>query len=69
MLSQHFLLQINASKLKNRTPKDRVTKTIEKIFEKNLRLHIKHCSRGKVQYLIFSNFSLVLTIFSFWEEE
>ena len=27
------------------------------------------CNRGKVQYLAFSNFWLVLTIFSFWEEE
>ena len=37
-------------------------------FEKNLRFHVKYCSREKLQYLVFSNFLLVLTIFSSWEE-
>ena len=46
-----------------------VTRTIDKIFEKNLRFHVKCCSRGKVQCLVFSNFLLLLTIFSFWEED
>ena len=39
------------------------------MFEKNLRFHVKYCSRRKVQYLVFSNFLLVLTIFSFWGED
>ena len=31
--------------------------------------HDLQSNRGKVQYLIFSNFLPVLTIFSFWEED
>ena len=46
-----------------------VTRAIDKIFEKNLRFHVNCCSRGEVQYLDFSNFLLVLTIFSFWEKD
>ena len=42
---------------------------MDKIFENNLGFHEKFCSRGKSQYLVFSNFLLVLTIFSFWEED
>ena len=41
---------------------------MDKIYENNLRFHVKYYSRGKVQYLDFSNFLLVLTIFLFWEE-
>ena len=33
---------------------------IAKIFEKNLTFYVKHCSRGKVQYLVFSDFLLQL---------
>ena len=42
-----------------------VTRAIYKTFEKILRFDVKYCSRGKVQYLVFSNFLLVLRIFSF----
>ena len=48
---------------------DLVIRAIEKMFEENLRFHVKYCSRGKVEYLDFSNFLLVLTIFSFWEKD
>ena len=33
-----------------------------------MKFHGKYYSVGKVQDLVFSNFLLVLTIFSFWEE-
>ena len=56
-------------RVRHRTPEDMVTRAIGKIYEKNLRFRIKYCSRGKVQYLVLSNFLLVLTIFSFWEED
>ena len=46
-----------------------VTRAIYKTFEKILRFDVKYCSRGKVQYLVFSNFLLLLTIFSIWEED
>ena len=59
----------SGSRVKHRTSQDLVTRTIDKIHEKNLRFHVKYCSRGKVQYLVYSNFLLVLTIFSFWEED
>ena len=29
---------------------------MDKIFEKNVRFHIKYCIKGKVQYLVFSIF-------------
>ena len=45
-----------------------VTRVIDKIFEKILRFHVNYCSRRKVHHLVFSNFLLVLTIFSFTEE-
>ena len=64
MLSQHFL---NPGQGKD-TPQDLVTTAIDKIFEKNLRFHVKYCSCGEIQYLVLSNFLLVLTIFSFCEE-
>ena len=55
--------------VKHRTPQDLVTRGIDKIFEKNLGFHVRYCSREKVQNLLFSNFLLVLIIFSFWEED
>ena len=44
---------------------DLVTRTTDKTFKKNLRFHVKYWSRGKVQYLVFGNFLLVLAIFHF----
>ena len=55
--------------VKHCTPSDLVIRAIDKIFQKNLTFHVKYCSRGKVQFLVFSNFLLALTIFSFWEED
>ena len=43
--------------------------TIHKIFETNSSFHVKQCTTGKVQFLFFSSFLLVLTKFSFWEED
>ena len=40
-----------------------------KIFEKNFRFHLKYRTAGKIQYLVFSNFLLVFTKYSFWEED
>ena len=33
----------------------RVTRAIEKILKKSLRFRVKYSSRGKAQYLVFSN--------------
>ena len=43
-------------------------------FQPSVEFHIatRHdlqCNKRKVQYLVFSNFLLVLTIFPFWEED
>ena len=38
-----------------------------KIFEKHFRFHVKHRTTGNVLYLVFSNFLLVLTKYSFRE--
>ena len=43
--------------------------TIHKIFETNSRFHVKQRTTGKVQFVFFSSFLLVLTKFSFWEED
>ena len=43
--------------------------TIHKIFETNSSFHVKQRTTGKVQFLFFSRFLLVLTKFSFWEED
>ena len=41
-----------------------------KIFETDFRFLVKERTTGKVQYLVFNNFSEVLmTKCSFWEEE
>ena len=42
---------------------------MDKFFENNFRFHVKQRTTGKVQYLVFSKFSLVLAKFSFWEED
>ena len=39
--------------------------TIHKIFETNSSFYVKQCTTGKVQFLFFSSFLLVLTQFSF----
>ena len=59
----------SGSRVKHRASSDLVTRTIDKIYEKKLRFYVKYCSRGKVQYLVLSNFLLVLKIFWFWEED
>ena len=66
---EQYAFSYSGSRVKQRTPLDLVTRGIDKIFGKNLGFHVKYCSRGKVQYLAFSNFLLVLAIFSFWEED
>ena len=42
---------------------------INKIFKTNSGFHVKQCSMGKVQFAFFRCFWLVLTKFSFWEED
>ena len=39
---------------------------IHKIFETNCSFHVKQRTTGKVQFLFFSSFLLVLTEFSFF---
>ena len=43
--------------------------TIPKMFETKSSFHVKQYTMGKVEFLIFSSFLLVLTKFSFWEED
>ena len=46
-----------------------VFKTImDKLFETNFRFHVKWHTEGKVQYLLFITFLLVLTKFHFWKK-
>ena len=42
---------------------------MEKIFETNFRFHLKQRTMGEVKHLVFSNFPLVSTKFSFMEED
>ena len=42
---------------------------LRKIFETNSSFHVKQRITGKVQFLFFSSFLLVLTKSSFWEED
>ena len=42
--------------------------TIHKLFETNPSFHVKQRTTGKVQFLFFSSFLLMLTKFSIWEE-
>ena len=57
------------SRVKHCTSSDLLTRTIDKTYKRNLRFHVKYCSKGKVQHLAFNNFLLVLTIFSFWDKD
>ena len=34
---------------------------MDKIFETNFRFHVKYCTTGKNEDLVFSNFSIVMT--------
>ena len=43
--------------------------TIHKILETNSSFYVEQCITGKVQFLFFSSFLLILTKFSFWEED
>ena len=42
--------------------------TIHKILETNSSFCVKQGTTGKVQFLFFSSFLLILTKFSFWEK-
>ena len=42
---------------------------IHKIFETNSSFHVKQRTTGNVWFLFFKRFLLVLTKFSFWQEE
>ena len=42
---------------------------IHKIFETNTSLHVKWRTTGKVYFLLFKRFLLLLTKSSFWEED
>ena len=43
--------------------------TIHKVLETNSSFHVKERTTGKVQFLFFRKFLLLLTKFSFWEED
>ena len=63
-----YTCSYSGSRIRHHTPSDVVTRAIDRIFEKNLRFHVKYCSKKRVQYLVFSNSLLVLTVLSFWEK-
>ena len=44
-------------------------KIIHKVLETNSSFHVKERTTGKVQVLFFRKFLLLLTKFSFWEED
>ena len=41
----------------------------KEIFETNSSFHVKQCTTGKLQFLFFRSFLLVLTKFSFWGKD
>ena len=49
--------------------KDGKTTILAKIFETNFNVSVKKRTTGKVQFQFLNSFSLVLTKFSFWEED
>ena len=55
--------------LKNSKKMKVYTTTIHRIFETKSNFHVKQRTTGKVQFLFFSSFLLVLTKFLFWEED
>ena len=46
-----------------------ISAIIQKIFETNSGFHVKQRPTGKVQFLFFSSFWLLLKKFSFWQED
>ena len=54
---------------RNRGKKLFAETTIHKLFVTNSSFRVKERSTGKVQFLFFSSSLLVLTKFSFWEED
>ena len=46
-----------------------ISATSNKIFETNSSFHVKRRTTGKVYFLFFKSFLLVLTKFSFWQED
>ena len=42
--------------------------TIHKILQTNSSFYVKQCSTGKVKFLFFSGYLLILTKFSFWRK-
>ena len=42
---------------------------MDKIFEKNFGFHVKQFTTGKIKYLVYNNFLLVLTKCPFWGED
>ena len=52
---EEYAFSHSGLKGKHRTPKDLVTRAIDKIFEKSLRFCVKHSPQGKVRCLFFSN--------------
>ena len=49
--------------------KDDISTTIQKILETNSSFYTKQRTTGKVEFLFFSSFKLILTKFSFWQED
>ena len=45
------------------------SKIIQKIFEANSGFHVKWCPTGKVPFLYFRSFWLVLEKTSFWQKD
>ena len=41
---------------------------LAKIYETNVTVSVKYCTKVKVQFQFLNSFLLVLTKFSFWEE-
>ena len=64
MLTLMFLISLSLL-----LTKTALVTAIHKIFETNSSFHVKQRTTGKVQFLFFSSFLLVLTKFSFWEED
>ena len=49
--------------------KDDISTTIQKILETNSSFYTTQRTTGKVEFLFFSSFKLILTKFSFWQED
>ena len=48
---------------------NRNTAILAKIYETNVSVSVKYRTTAKVQFQFLNSFSLVLTKFSFWEED